>query len=57
MFNDGKEPPCVHNFNFLRQENRDKNPGQWHSDRIIVDIYFCSFCLVYKEVIVKEVHV
>jgi len=46
---------CEHKFIFLRQENREKNPGQWHSDRIIVDIFYCEKCLKYEDKIVKEI--
>ena len=50
-----RKPICEHNFIFLRQENREMIPGQWHSDREIFDVYYCSKCLIYKDVSIKIV--
>ena len=46
---------CDHNFKFLRQEVVEKNPGQWHSDLIENDVFFCEKCLEYKHVKRKEI--
>lgn len=49
------EMSCDHKFVYLRQECVDKNPGQWHSDQVLQDVYFCEKCLAYQQVKVKEI--
>lgn len=40
------EKECEHNYTFLRQRSEEKS---WHT-WVKYDVYFCSKCLIYKEV-------
>jgi len=40
------EPPCDHNFVFLRNFMREVS---WHHF-VLVDVFHCSKCLAYREV-------